>query len=142
MLQICQNIAQARLSRGLSQEKMAEQVGVKRATYKNWEAGTEPGLSEIKTIAKALEIPAYKLLEGVIEFETGADKREPVTINAVLEASQIDKIRLSLSVLDAIFSPDPGSGKGKNQDREDLEEFGGRKKSRSGAKKKVKPKGT
>lgn len=142
MLQICQNIAQARVSREKTQEEMAILLGIKRSKYKNWEVATEPNLSEIKTIAKVLEMPAYKLLEGIIEFEEEVDKRPPVNISTTLEASQIDRIKFSLGVLAEVFSPSPGSRKGKNPDPLDLGEFEGRKKRRSASKAKGKLKGT
>jgi DNA-binding XRE family transcriptional regulator len=41
MLQIHQKIEQARISAGLTQDEMAERLGVKRSTYQYWEQKTD-----------------------------------------------------------------------------------------------------
>lgn len=113
MLQICQNIKQARVSKGWTQEEMAGFMSIERATYKNWEDQTEPSLSNIKALAKVFKIPPHRLLAGVIDFSDTVDDRPDITIEAVLSAEQVDKVRFSLDVLDSIFSPSSGSKKGK-----------------------------
>jgi transcriptional regulator with XRE-family HTH domain len=68
-LQICENIRQARESKGYSQGFMAKELALKnRSTYQNWEYSTEPDMETLKKIAKILGIPAFELLRGVIEF--------------------------------------------------------------------------
>jgi transcriptional regulator with XRE-family HTH domain len=47
---------------------MAEKMRITRSTYRNYEENTEPDLATIRTIAAALEIPAWTLLKGIIEF--------------------------------------------------------------------------
>lgn len=53
MLQINQKIEQARLSANLSQEEMAEKLGIKRSTYQYWEKKT-PSVDKVKLVAKVL----------------------------------------------------------------------------------------
>lgn len=68
MLQICQNIRQARELSGKSQEAIADKMGIKRGVYKNWEINTEPDLETINKIGRAIGIPPISLLAGIIEF--------------------------------------------------------------------------
>lgn len=63
MLQIPENIRQARVSSGKTQKEMAHLLGVKRTTYANWEENTEPAIATIKDIAKILGIEFYSLIE-------------------------------------------------------------------------------
>lgn len=68
MLQICENIRQARLSSGASQEDIAQKLGINRDTYKNWELKTPPDYETLNKIGKAIGIPPVSLLSGVIDF--------------------------------------------------------------------------
>ena len=74
MLQICQNIRQARLNKGLSQQKTADLLGEKRTTYANWENETEPDLTKIREIAKIFDVSFTDLVEGNIEAKTPKDR--------------------------------------------------------------------
>lgn len=56
MLQIHEKIEQARVSAGLTQDQMAEKLGIKRSTYQYWEKKT-PGIDKIKQVAKVLSLP-------------------------------------------------------------------------------------
>lgn len=56
MLQIHKLIKQARLSAGLSEEEMAEKIGVGRTTYQYWEKKT-PSLDNLQKVINALELP-------------------------------------------------------------------------------------
>lgn len=111
MSQICQNIKEAREAKKWSQQKLSDELGIERSTYKNWEYTTEPPLSIIKTIAEKLEIPAYKLLEGVIDFSEALVPRPKMKIETAISAEEYDRIRFSLSILDSIFSRAVHSGK-------------------------------
>jgi transcriptional regulator with XRE-family HTH domain len=99
MLQICQNIKQARLSAKLSQEEMAHKLGIKRTTYQNWEKNIEPDLTTIVAIAKNLGIATTELLRGVIDLN-GHEKSGagPDYLRSVLK-QEIDTIRSSLDKL-------------------------------------------
>ena len=63
MLQICQNIKQARLSLGKSQQEIADLIGVKRTTYANWENNTEPDMTTIKSLSKILGVSVSDILQ-------------------------------------------------------------------------------
>lgn len=67
MLQMNENIRQARLAKGFSQEKMAELLGESRSTYAEWERNTEPKVSVFLKIAEILEINPHKLAGVDIE---------------------------------------------------------------------------
>lgn len=66
MSQICQNIRQARENKGISQQKAADLLKVKRTTYANWEHETEPDLTKIREIATALNVRFEDIIDGVI----------------------------------------------------------------------------
>lgn len=55
MLQIHQKIEQARLAAGLTQEEMAEKIGIKRSTYQYWEE-KDPSIDKVKKVARALNL--------------------------------------------------------------------------------------
>jgi len=58
-------IAEAREQRGLTQEQLAERVGVSRSTIARIETGAAtPGLDVGLTLARELGVPAEKLLAG------------------------------------------------------------------------------
>jgi transcriptional regulator with XRE-family HTH domain len=65
-LQISQNIRQARLNSGLSQEAVADKLGVKRTTFANWEKDTEPEMTIIKSIAEILGVNYIDIIDSVI----------------------------------------------------------------------------
>lgn len=105
MLQICENIRQARVSRGLSQQELAEKLGVERPTYKNWEDKTEPSLSTIKSIAAQLEVPEATLLAGVIDLspkEVGRANEEAKRIYLAEIAANLNRLTLSIGRLSGL----------------------------------------
>lgn len=67
-MQICQNIKQARLLSGASQQEVANKLGIDRDTYKNWEIKTAPDLATINRIGKAIGVAPISLLYGIIDF--------------------------------------------------------------------------
>ena len=51
---------------GMTQEFVAEQLGVSRQAVSKWESGaSEPSTSNLLALAKLFEIPAEELLRGV-----------------------------------------------------------------------------
>jgi transcriptional regulator with XRE-family HTH domain len=56
MLHIHEKIKQARISAKLTQDEMAEKLGIERSTYQYWEKKT-PTVDKIKDVAKALKLP-------------------------------------------------------------------------------------
>lgn len=62
------NILKLRKSKGLSQEKLGEQIGVTRQTISNWELGeTTPNPKQLKLLSKELNISIDELLENDLE---------------------------------------------------------------------------
>ncbi len=62
---IGQNIRANRLARGLSQGELGDQIGVTFQQVQKYETGTNRvGGSRLIQIAKALNVPAFELLEG------------------------------------------------------------------------------
>lgn len=64
MSQIGDNVKYIREMRKLTQQQMADKLGVKRSTYNNWEGGTEPDLTTIQSIAAILQVDYTELITG------------------------------------------------------------------------------
>ena len=68
-------LKQLRLQVNMSQEELAEQVGVATKTVSYWENGHNPvTLNKIPLIADALDVPIYKLFVFLEVDEKQADK--------------------------------------------------------------------
>ncbi len=68
-------LKQLRLQVGMSQEELAERVGVANKTVSYWENAHNPiTLSKIPLIANALNVPVYKLFVFLDIEEKAADK--------------------------------------------------------------------
>ena len=68
-------LKQLRLQTGMSQEELAERVGVAHKTVSYWENAHNPvTLSKIPLIADALNVPVYKLFVFFEIEEKTADK--------------------------------------------------------------------
>lgn len=64
-----ENLKAARLKKGLSQQEVADLVGVAKSTYSMWETGNrEPNLMRIKTLTKVLDVSGDELL-GLIPMD-------------------------------------------------------------------------
>lgn len=62
-ISVSEEIRQIRLQKGLSQENMAEMLGLSTTAYGDIERGrTELSVSRLETIAKVLDIPLMQLL--------------------------------------------------------------------------------
>jgi transcriptional regulator with XRE-family HTH domain len=75
MLQLFENIKQARLNKGFTQQYVADKLKVKRTTYANWEVETEPDLTKIMEISQILEVGFDQLIHGKVEPSTYTQKR-------------------------------------------------------------------
>lgn len=63
-----ENISKLRKSLKLSQEKLAEKIGVTRQTISNWELGeTYPNPEQLKLLSKTLNVSVDKLLDNDIK---------------------------------------------------------------------------
>ena len=74
----------------------------------------------LKRIAIALEVPAYTLLAGVIDFEDVTVPLAPFEQDVKLTGYQWQQLRASLSVLDSIFGSVSGSKKGSSPGAVDI----------------------
>ena len=67
-MSIAQNIQRTRLAAGLTQEQLAEAVGVSRQTVAKWESGeTSPDLEHAASLAEALGTT----LDALVSFDSG-----------------------------------------------------------------------
>lgn len=65
MTDVAKNIKRARTRRGISQEQLAEALGVTRQTVSNWERGAaNPDLATLERVAEALGTDAVGLIYG------------------------------------------------------------------------------
>lgn len=82
-----QQIAQARKQKGLTQEALAEQLGVSRQAVAKWESGKAmPGTANLFTISQILEIPLTEAQPTAVPQPPKArsDTRRLVCLAAVL----------------------------------------------------------
>ena len=101
-MNIGQNILNLRKSANLSQEQLAEKMGVTRQTISNWELDeSSPNINQTKKLAKAFNVNVTLLIDDT--------KKARITSNAeklagiVLVISKIATIMLILSVVAWIF---------------------------------------
>jgi transcriptional regulator with XRE-family HTH domain len=78
MLQINQKIETERIKAGLTQDEMAEKLGIKRSTYQYWEKKT-PGIDKLKQVARALGKPENYFLTDTDE-NIGKPEPDPATV--------------------------------------------------------------
>lgn len=146
MLQICQNIKQARLSTGMSQGEFAEKIGKKRSTYAEWESNFVPDLEILKKIAEAANTTLAALLNEQIDAEL--PKELPWQIIDRLSKGIENITRANLLLAEKINSggsgsaplSDPEGQKGSGPDPLDVN-LSGRKKPIGIKPKKAKPRG-
>lgn len=74
-----ENLIRERRARNLSQEKLAELVGVSRQTVSQWENGyTEPDLTRLRRLAELFDLSLDELVEGPRPAKEEAAPEEPV----------------------------------------------------------------
>lgn len=61
-MQICENIRQARVSANLTQQEIADKIGVKRSTYAEWERRIEPDMKTLTKISELTNTPISILI--------------------------------------------------------------------------------
>ena len=66
-MNLSKNIYNLRKKNGISQEKLAEQIGVSRQTISNWELGeTSPNSEQLLLLANILNVSLDELLDNEI----------------------------------------------------------------------------
>lgn len=88
-----EKIYYCRKKAGLSQEALAQQIGVSRQAISKWETGdAEPEISKLRLLAKAFHVTADWLLsEGGLEEET-SEKAESSFVSSTSNSTWIDSI--------------------------------------------------
>lgn len=113
-MKVCDKIKFMRQAKELSQEQMAEKLGLSLNGYANIERGeTNPPLQRIEQIAKVFEIDLMELLsfgERNVVFFVGNENSSPVNFNNVSHdskssslAHELDKAHLEISYLKEII---------------------------------------
>lgn len=100
-----QNILKLRKKTGLSQEELAEKVGVTRQTISNWELEeTTPNPEQLKSLSKVLNVSVDDLidndLQNVVLSKLKITEKQTKTIKKILKVFLIGFI--TLLVIDII----------------------------------------
>ena len=91
-------ISEIRISKGISQEILAEKVGVEPTTVSYWERGKNSiTFSKLPLIAEALGVPVYKLFVFA-DFESNH-----TDFKNLLEAMTDEEISIAKAVINLIF---------------------------------------
>ena len=105
-LAIGERIKQSRAAAGLSQEALAQLVGVSRQTVSNWERSrTTPDAYALKRIAEACGTTVDSLLGGdaaVVHDRALATRRELVCAAAILLSTQL--VSIAINAATAVFA--------------------------------------
>lgn len=96
-MRLGKNIFDLRKEKGLSQEKLAEQINVTRQTISNWELGeTFPNPEQLVLLSKALE----KSVDELLGNNTGASVSKTTVEKANEDGLKlIKKIRVGLAII-------------------------------------------
>ncbi len=94
-----QNILKLRKKTGLSQEELAEKVGVTRQTISNWELEeTTPNPNQLKLLSKTLNVSVDDLidndLQNVVLSKVKITEKQTKTIKKILKVFLIGFITL------------------------------------------------
>lgn len=85
-MNLCKKIAELRKKNNLSQEELAEKVGVARQTISKWEIGdTTPDINQVKIISKIFNISIDELVDNdinnvIVEKVSNTEKLAGITI--------------------------------------------------------------
>lgn len=93
-------IAEERKSKGYTQRKLAEQIGISDKTISKWERGNGfPEVSLLLPLCEELEITVNELLAGErVSGEKYQEKAEETMVNLLMEAQESKK-KILLSVI-------------------------------------------
>ena len=92
-------IKKARLEKGLTQEELAEKVGVKKSAVAKWENGrvSEIKRSNLKNLADALGLNPTQLLGDIVRDPVGvADELADIYLDPELRSMIADYKKLSI----------------------------------------------
>lgn len=76
-MSVANNIKEIRIKKGISQQELANEMGVTRQLISKWETGiSNPDAEQVKMLSSKLDIPAHVLLdENISETEVNSDKQ-------------------------------------------------------------------
>jgi transcriptional regulator with XRE-family HTH domain len=91
MKDIGKNIKEYRISRNLSQEELAEKLGLSKRTISNYESGrSRPNLDMLKKIAEELEVEINEIVYGASAVEKkGKHKIAVMSVSGVVIAAAV-----------------------------------------------------
>ena len=104
-MQFDETLAMLRKSRGLTQEQLAEQLGVSRQAIARWESGeTAPDVYILSDLSEIFEVSADNLLNGVNEASAPAAALPPaepteISAEAVATAPLRAKLKFAAAVI-------------------------------------------
>lgn len=110
MAKISETLRQLRLERGLTQEEVAERVGLTRQAVSGYEAGrTQPGLDILQKLADVYQVELTDLIYG----RTGTDRmRRALKVTALVLAAVVLAAQLAEALLlwtaNQFFALEPG----------------------------------
>ncbi|WP_276483604.1 helix-turn-helix domain-containing protein [Paraflavitalea pollutisoli] len=95
-VQICLNIKNARITKKLSQQQVADLLEESRSTYAEWEKGTLPRVDIFFRIAEILEVSPYKLLDVDEKSFSGAEltnnNKTVITVEGTSESNYLNEL--------------------------------------------------
>ena len=93
-MNLADRIQQLRKSRGISQEELADRIGVSRQAVSKWESGqTSPDLEKIVLLSDYFEVTTDYLLKGVSPTQAQTEQAQTVqaqTVQAQTVSAQIE----------------------------------------------------
>ncbi len=99
---LSEKIVTLRRKHGMSQEQLAEKVGVSRQSISKWEGGlSTPELDKLKALSECFHITLDELT-GDQELKSVSDNTEPKGHNATNKTTAKDKIGIALCISGAI----------------------------------------
>lgn len=92
------NIRQARKRAGMTQEQLAEQVGIGVPQISRWESGVvDIPMSKLKAVSDALNVPIADLVSFPV-FEAAADRAEGNAVIVPMEGASAERMREDLPI--------------------------------------------
>ena len=97
-----------RLSRGMSQQDLADEVGVSRSAVGMWESGVrEPNLDTIEALADVFNVPLYSLVDANAAPDAEQGQADPIYISLPSGNQSTDELRRQLhTIIDQLGDAD------------------------------------
>lgn len=114
--EVIQRIIKLRRDKGLSQENVADELGVTTGTYSKIETGrTDPNLTRLLQIATILKVDITEFFPDTLKFEVSEPKKGYETSKETLESlqAQLEKLLSHIDSLRTEMAEIKKSGKGK-----------------------------